>query len=571
MPSAWKNRLHFGDNLKTLRRDIPDESIDLIYLDPPFNSNANYNVLFKEKSGEESAAQIRAFDDTWTWTTQESAALYHDLVQDGPKKLADLLQALRSFLGTNDMMAYLVMMAGRLLELHRVLKPEGTLWLHCDPTASHYLKLVLDAIFTGQRYVNEISWRRSSAHSDTKQGMRRCGKIHDVIFFYAKSDRFTWNPQYTPYTKEYLESEYRHVGPDDRRYKETDLTAAKPGGDVEYEWRVKRQLVKGVRWMADLEGEYQNPKPDHEYKGVRPYDGRFWAYSKANLIQFAKDGHLIHRSTGMPRLVQYADEMPGIPLQDVWDDIPPASGKEDLGYPTQKPEALLERIIRVASNDGDIVLDPFCGCGTAVAAAERLKRRWIGIDVTYLAINLVQRRLRDNFGSALMPYEIIGAPTDIKGAEALAKQDPYQFEWWAVDLVNARPAKDRKKGADSGVDGYINFFEEHGGQAKKLIVQVKAGHTGVHHVRDLKGTMEREKAVIGTLITLETPTKPMIQEAASAGFYTPEHLSGKYPRLQLFTVAELLDGKRLDFPAGVNIATFQKAERKSKSEQSSLF
>ncbi|MGD0435758.1 MAG: DNA methyltransferase [Bryobacteraceae bacterium] len=217
LPSAWKNRLHFGDNLKILRRDIPDESIDLIYLDPPFNSNANYNALFKEKSGEESAAQIRAFDDTWTWTTQESAALYHD--QDGPKKLSDLLQTLRSFLGTNDMMAYLVMMAGCLLELHRVLKPEGTLWLHCDPTASHYLKLVLDAIFTGQRDVNEIVWRRSSAHSDTKQGMRRCGKIHDVIFVYAKSDRFTWNPQFTPHTKEYLESEYRHIASDGRRYK----------------------------------------------------------------------------------------------------------------------------------------------------------------------------------------------------------------------------------------------------------------------------------------------------------------------------------------------------------------
>lgn len=543
MPSAWKNRLYFGDNLNILRREVPDESVDLIYLDPPFNSNASYNVLFKEKSGEQSAAQIRAFDDTWHWTF-ESAGIYQDMVQSGPRKLGDLLQAMLSFLGHNDMMAYLVMMAARLVELHRALKITGSLYLHCDSTASHYLRMVMDSIFGVENYRNEIIWKRTSAHSDAKQGAKHFGRITDTLLFYGKSERTTFNALYRPYDQSYIDRDYRRVDADGRRYRIDNLQG--PGG-----------AEKG--------------NPSYEVMGVT----RYWRYSKEKMEQLIRDGRVIQTRPGaVPQYKRYLDEMPGIPAQSLWDDLPSINNrsKELLGYPTQKPEGLLERVILASSNEGDVVLDPFCGCGTAVAVAERLKRKWIGIDVTYLAINLVQRRLRDNFGSALMPYEIVGAPTDLRGAEELARQDPYQFEWWAVDLVNARPAKDHKKGADSGVDGYINFFEEHGGTAKKLIVQVKAGHTGVHHVRDLKGTMEREKAVIGVLITMETPTKPMLQEAASAGFYQPEHLSGKYPRLQLFTIAELLvEGKRISIPQGANVATFQKAERKTKDRQPGLF
>ena len=565
----WKNRLYFGDNLDILRREVPDASVDLIYLDPPFNSNATYNVLFKEKSGEESAAQIMAFEDTWQWSV-EVEAVYKEIVTGGPRRLADLMQALLAFLGRNDMMAYLVMMAIRLVELHRVLKPTGSIYLHCDPTASHYLKLVLDAIFGHGGFLNEVAWKRSSAHSDTKQGMKRCGRIHDVLFIYSKSENYTWHPTYTPYTKEYLESEYRHVAQDGRRYKETDLTAAKPGGDVKYKWRVKRQMAKGRRWEADLTDEYVRPRKGFEYKAVSPYGGRFWAYSKQNLVEFARNGHLIHRSTGMPRLVQYADEMPGIPVQDLWSDISPAMGTEDLGYPTQKPSALLERIVYLSSNEGDLVLDPFCGCGTAIAAAEGLKRRWIGIDITYLAINLVQRRLRDSFGEQLSPYEIIGAPTDAQGAEALKEISPHQFEWWAVDLVNARPAKGQKKGADTGIDGYINFFDDKSGQAKQVIVQVKSGYIGVNHVRDLKGVLDREKAAIGALITLREPTKPMLTEAAATGFYESKDFPGRYPRLQILTIAELLAGKKLEYPAH-RVETFAKAERKTKIQQEGLF
>ena len=273
--------------------------------------------------------------------------------------------------------------------------------------------------------------------------MKRCGRIHDIIFIYSKSSKFTWNTIYTPYTDEYLKSEYRHKASGGRRYKETDLTAAKPGGDVEFAWNVKRPLGRRAKWEADLSNEHQNPKANYEYKSVTPYDGRYWAYSKANLIGFAKSDHLIHRKTGMPRLIQFADEMPGIPLQDFWDDIPPVAGKQDLGYPTQKPLALLQRIVSLASNEGDTVLDPFCGCGTTIHAAQMLKREWIGIDVTHLAISLIEKRLKDAFPGVL--FKVHGTPKDLKGARALSAQDKYQFQWWAVSLVDAVPFGGKKR------------------------------------------------------------------------------------------------------------------------------
>ncbi len=290
------------------------------------------------------------------------------------------------------------------------------------------------------------------------------------------------------------------------------------------------------------------------------------AWDREGRIYFPKD------KKGRLRRKSFADELKGMPIQNLWTDIQVISSHADerLGYPTQKPEALLERIIKASSNEGDVVLDPFCGCGTAIAVAERLKRHWIGIDITYLAINLVQRRLRDTFGPELSPYQIIGAPKDVAGAEALKEIDPYQFEWWAVDLVDARPARDRKKGADSGVDGYINFLDDKSGVAKRVIVQVKSGYVGANHVRDLKGVIEREKAAIGALITLREPTKPMLTEAASAGFYKSENFTEQYPRIQILTVAELLDGKQLLYPRH-RVETFAKAERKGKHEQEELF
>lgn len=252
---------------------------------------------------------------------------------------------------------------------------------------------------------------------------------------------------------------------------------------------------------------------------------------------------------------------------DIWTDIDRINqaAKERLGYPTQKPEALLERIIRASSNEGDVVLDPFCGCGTTVAVAERLKRRWIGIDITYLAITLMERRLRDAFGEDLAPCVVEGDPRDVASARDLALRDRFQFEWWALSLVDARPAQDKRKGADSGIDGYIHFFDDTSGKAKTIVVQVKSGNVSAAHVRDLKGVVERERAAIGVLITLNEPTRPMLDEAVAAGFYQPEHFSGQYPRLQLLTIGELLEGKRVLYPALVPVATFQRAERKRRT------
>ncbi len=544
----WKNALYFGDNLNILREHIADESVDLIYLDPPFNSNATYNVLFREKSEQESAAQITAFDDTWHWDIGSEAA-YRDVVTNGPPKLADLLQAMRSFLGQNDMMAYLTMMAQRMVELHRVLKPTGSLYLHCDPTAGHYIKLLLDATFGPRSFRTEITWKRTSAHSDTRQGRRQHGRVHDILFFYSKTDQWTWNPVYTPYDDEYVDDFYRHVEPETgRRYQLGDLTG--PGGEA-----------KG--------------NPEYEVMGVT----RHWRYSRDRMKQLIAEGRVVQSRPGAtPRYKRYLDEMPGVPLQDVWTDIGPigSRARERLSYPTQKPEALLGRIIASSSNEGDVVLDPFCGCGTAVAVAERLGRKWTGIDITHISIALMKSRLNDTFGEDLSEYEVVGVPQDVESARALATESEhdgrYQFEWWALGLVDARPST-RRRGADSGIDGSVNFFDDNSGKAKRIIVQVKSGHVRRDQIATLKGDMEREKAEIGLFITLEEPTEPtepMRQEAVSAGFYEPEHFPGQlYPRVQILTIESLLTGEAgAEYPRVAPAGTFQRAPRQRRSQGS---
>ena len=526
------NKLYFGDNLDILRQHVADESVDLIYLDPPFNSNATYNVLFREKSGEQSAAQITAFDDTWHWGL-ESESAYHDVVMDGPKALADLLQAMRSFLGQNDMMAYLTMMAQRLDELHRVLKPTGSIYLHCDPTASHYLKLVMDAIFGPRSFKNEIIWKRTSGHSDA----RRFGRAHDVILYYTQSNDAIWNQTFQPFEDEYVEQYYRYKDPDGRRWMSGDLGAAGlHGGGYEYEW-----------------------------KGVT----RVWRVPQSTMERLDSEGRVFYTKNGIARRKRYLDESNGLKAQDIWADIQALRSwhGERLGYPTQKPEALLERIINASSNEGDVVLDPFCGCGTAIAAAERLNRRWIGIDVTHIAITLIRHRLRDSFGEELRPYSVVGDPKDLPSAASLAQQDRYQFEWWALGLVDARPAQDKRKGADSGVDGYINFFDDGSGKAKRVVVQVKSGHVQRNQIATLKGDMAREKAEIGLFITLEPPTAPMSSEAAAAGFYEPSHfLEHKFPRVQILTIEELLSGAQAQYPRFGPQATFRKAPRRLRQQ-----
>jgi hypothetical protein len=390
--------------------------------------------------------------------------------------------------------------------------------------------------------------------------MKRCGKIHDVIFYYGKgknADR-KFVPIYTPYTPEYLKSEYRHKE-GSLRFKQTDLTAAKPGGDVEYDWHVKKPLGKGSKWQGDLDEEYKNPKDGWDYKAVRPYNGRYWGYKKSNLVEFEKAGKLFYRKTGMPRLKQYSNEMPGIPLQDLWDDIPPITKKEDLGYPTQKPRTLLRRILEMSSEKGYVVLDPFCGCGTAIDAAEKLGRRWIGIDITHLAITLIRHRLGTAFASELSKYEVFGMPTDVAGGTALALEDRYKFQTWALGLIDARPSQD-KKGADKGLDGLIYFFDDESGKPKKAVVSVKSGHVNVEQVRSLNAVRQRDKAEIGVFVTLEPQTGPMDKEAVGAGFYVPEYFpSMKVPRIQILTIKDLLAGKQVMHPRVAPAETFKAA------------
>ncbi len=534
----WKNKLYFGDNLDILREHVASDSVDLIYLDPPFNSNATYNVLFQEKSGERSAAQITAFEDTWHWG-MESEYAYQEMVKESPQKLASLLQAMRAFLGQNDMMAYLVMVAQRMVELHRVLKPTGSIYLHCDPTASHYLKLLMDAVFDVRNFRNEIVWRRSFAHGDAKQGARHFGRCTDSLLFYVKTDTAIWNPQYAPYSEEALKRDYKYT----------------------------EEGTKRVYRLAPVDGPGGASKgnPYYDFLGVKGY----WRFTQERMQKLYDEGRLVRSSTGKSLSQKmYLDEAKGRPVDNLWDDINRISptSSERLGYPTQKPEALLERIIAASSNEGDLVLDPFCGCGTTIAVAERLKRRWIGIDITHLAISLMRHRLHDTFGPDLSPYEVIGDPKDLESARALAEQNRYQFEWWALGLVDARPAQDKRKGADRGVDGYINFFDDNTGKAKTIIVQVKSGGVNRSYIATLNSDREREKAPIGILITLEEPTKPMLKEAAAGGFYEPEHFPGnQYPRLQILTIKELLEGKEAQYPRMAPAATFKRAQRHRKS------
>lgn len=517
------NTLYYGDNLQVMREHIPAEYVDLVYLDPPFKSDQNYNVLFAERDGTKSQAQIKAFGDTWHWD-EGAARAYQDVVEQGGS-VSNVMRAFRTVLGDNDMLAYLAMMAPRLVELRRVLKQTGSIYLHCDPTASHYLKLLLDAVFGAENFRNEIIWRRTRGHNDAK--LTRFGAVHDVILFYSKSkDRrfnrvFTERSEHAPNTHDL----YRHL--DGELYRKGDCRA--PGGrGPRYEWN----------------GHVQN-----------------WRFTPEEAQRLEAEGRIVFSKTGMPRVLRPVDLKKGSALQDVWFDIdPPNSGSaETLGYPTQKPEPLLERIIMASSNEGDIVLDPFCGCGTAVAVSERLKRRWMGIDITHLAITLIKHRL-ENAYQGTAKYRVVGEPVSRSDAEVLAATDPYQFQLWSLGLVGARPSE-LKKGADKGIDGRLFFHDDPNGDTKQIVISVKAGgHIGSAFIRDLVGTITREKAEIGVLISMAEPTREMRKEAASAGFYKSPW--GTHPCIQLLTVQELLDGKRIDYPPSQQVnATFKKAKR----------
>lgn len=536
--------LYYGDNLEILRNEIASESVDLVYLDPPFNSNANYNVLFRAPEGHQSHAQMEAFEDTWHWNETAEKA-FDEVMQSGNSDAAEMLRAMRSFLKENDMMAYLAMMAVRLIELHRVLKKTGSLYLHCDPTASHYLKILLDSIWGGANFRNEIAWKRTSTHSDSKTW----SKVADNIFFYSKSDLFTWRTPRETHSEDYIQDKFRHDDDDGRGlYQLHDMTSPNPRPNMMYEWKGFGSPQKGWRFekvtMQRLDSE-----------------DRIWYPKKI-------DGSL--DTSKRPRIKRYLSEMGGGGVMGtVWTDISPinSQAQERLGYPTQKPVALLERILNASSNEGDIVLDPFCGCGTTVHAAQKLNRQWIGIDITHLAISLIQKRLRDAF--PLVQIEVHGVPKDLDGARALAAQDKYQFQWWAVSLVDAVPFGNKKKGADGGIDGLI-YFKPDGKTTEKAIVSVKGGdNVGVGMIKDLIATVDREKAKMGLLISLADPTSVMRKEAVTAGYYRTE-AQGDFAKIQIVTIEELLGGKKPQMP-WVSPDVFKRAKREMKGEQQKLF
>lgn len=513
------NKLFYGDNLDILINRIKDETVDLVYLDPPFQSGKDYNILFDEQDGKRSTAQVKAFTDTWRWDTS-SARAYLEVVKSGEGNVSNAMKAFRTFLGESNLLAYLSMMAPRLVELRRVLKPTGSIYLHCDPTASHYLKMLMDSIFSPINFRNEIIWcyRKWTNKTDGFQ------KNHDIIFRYTKNNNFIFNTLFDENAPQ--------------------IEKWEKGWDV-------NKVSGGVTQLI----VYDKKKSEEKIKSKK--------YDK-----------IIYRDT----------KKQGVNLSDWWTiPIINSQAKERLGYPTQKPVALLDRIIKSSTNEGDTVLDPFCGCGTAVASAQKLNRKWIGIDITHLATNLIKHRLQDSFGQEVnKTYEIIGEPTTLSGANALAKiKDRYPFQWWALGLVGARPKPiDQKKGPDGRIDGVIYFHDENNTKTKTVLISVKSGKLEIVFVEVLGGVVSRKEATFGVLISMQKPTKGMYSLAASFGFYsTPGYGDEKnYQRVQLLTIEDLLDKNgKIDMPS-INQRenkTFKKAPRiqyeKDKQAQGNLF
>ncbi|MCA6501678.1 MAG: restriction endonuclease [Pseudanabaena sp. M135S2SP2A07QC] len=551
MSNQPKNQLFYGDNLEVLRRHIKDESVDLCYIDPPFNSKRNYNQIYNN-IGKEDQAQAQAFIDTWTWddiANQGLAEIQENYLGHFTSQSIDLISGLAKVLGKGSLLAYLVSMTLRIAEIYRVLKPTGSFYLHCDPSASHYLKIIIDAIFCAQGgdFLNEIIWKRTSGHSDSS----RYGRVHDVILYYSKSSKVLWNEQYQAYDQKYIDQYYKYSDPDGRRFMSGDIGASGlSGGGYDYEW-----------------------------KGVR----RVWRVPESSMHRLESENRIYYTKNGFPRLKRYLDEMQGLPVQDTWTDVEALRSwhKELLGYPTQKPEALLERIIQASSKEGDVVLDAYCGCGTTVAVSQKLKRQWIGIDITYQSISLILKRLKDKFTKQTdhTPVEISlgitlnGIPKDMKSAEALANKSDdrtrKEFEKWAVlTYSNNRATINQKKGADKGIDG-IAYFRSEKDDPEKIILQVKSGKVKSGDIRDLQGTMTRESAVLGVFITLQKPTKDMLKEAKEAGIYQSQYMSAPVDKIRIVTVQEIIEEqKRLEILLALEV--LKSAEKQMEVKQGVL-
>ena len=530
--AASGSALWYGDNLEVLRDEIPDESVDPIYLDPPFKSDKKYNVLYSTPDGRESAAQIQAFDDTWRWGPPAEENL--DCVVAHGGKVAEVVKRLVSAIGKGDMAAYLVMTAARLLEMRRVFKDSGFICLHCDPVASHYVKVVMDSVFGAENFRNEIIWKRTSSRSI---GGKKVGAVHDTPLLYGKTDAARLNAVWLARDPAYVEKHYRHVDENEQRYRPSDLTGAGiTKGESGQPWRGVDPSKAGRHWTGHSAFPSHTPKPP-TYDSLTTLQ-KLDKLDEMGLVYWpAKAGE-------MPSFKLYLDEATGAPVTDVITYIPPISSHaaERLNYPTQKPVALLERIIKLCTVEGGTVLDPFCGCGTAIETAHKLNMKWIGTDMTHIAIGLIEQRIRDAFGIGVA---VRGSPQSMEGARDLAARDKLQFEQWAVMRIpHMRP--NEKQVGDRGVGG-TGWFRTPDGYGK-VVVSVKGSkNVNPGMVRDLCGTLGNKGADLGVFLMLEEPTRKTAEAAAQAGIYRMVEFES-YPKVQIWTVSQYLAGVPLKLP-----------------------
>lgn len=526
MSDNWKNQLYFSDNLdimKELHRKHPEGFIDLIYIDPPFNSKRNYNVLFEDMELIETKAQKEAFADTWTNVS------YMDTLNEISDLDISLFNFLRNLDNTNvskGAISYLTTMAIRLWYMHRLLNNTGSFYLHCDPTMSHYLKILCDLIFGEKNFRNEITWKRFNFHADAK----RYGTITDRILFYTSTENFVFNRQRKDYNEKYIESKFTFTESDGRRFRLDNLNP--PGG-------------RG---------------PIYEFNGVT----KAWRFTQDKMIELDKKGY-IYKNSKVSQLKRYLDELPGQAVADIWDDISAinSQARERLGYPTQKPEALLERIINASSNEGDIVADFFCGCGTTISVAEKLKRRWLGVDISHLSVRLIAKRLVDSYGDDIVKtFEVHGFPKDLAGARELAnnvKGGRLKFEDWIIEVLLHGIMNERRN--EMGFDGYRTFSV----YDKKYIVmlEVKSGNANPAQLHHFIKTVEDKKGHIGVFICFaDEMTKNMHIIAKKEGQFSDEFGNTYCDKIQLISVEDLLDGKRPQIPQS-KYETFKQAEKKS--------